>query len=73
MPADRPISGADVHAILRRLGPGTYEADLAEAWIGEGDVFSSVEELEAACPPERIGLSPGGFHALLAPLFGEFE
>jgi hypothetical protein len=73
MSGDRPIFGADVHAILRSLGPGAYEADLAEAWIGGDDVFSSVEELEAACPPERIGLSPGAFVALLGPLFGEFE
>jgi hypothetical protein len=73
MSADRPISGADIHAILRRLGPGAYEAELAQAWIGEDDVFSSVEDLEARCPPERLGLSPGAFHALLGPLFGEFE
>lgn len=73
MSADRPIFGADIHAILRTLGPGAYEADLAEAWIAEEDTFSSVEEIESRCPPERIGLSPGAFHALLGPLFGEFE
>jgi hypothetical protein len=73
MSGDRPISGADVHAILRSLGPGAYEADLAEAWIADDDVFTSIEALEAACPPERIGLSPGAFAALLGPLFGEFE
>jgi hypothetical protein len=73
MSEHRPIFGADVHAILRTLGPGAYEADLAEAWIGDDDVFGSVEELEARCPPERIGLSAGAFHALLGPLFGEFE
>jgi hypothetical protein len=73
MSGDRPIFGADVHAMLRSLGPGAYEADLAKAWIDDDDVFSSVEELEAACPPERIGLSPGAFAALFGPLFGEFE
>jgi hypothetical protein len=73
MSGDRPILGADVHAILRSLGPGAYEADLAEAWIDDDDLFTSVEALEAACPPERIGLSPGAFAALLGPLFGEFE
>ena len=73
MSGDRPIVGADVHAALRSLGPGAYEADLAEAWIADDDVFNSVEELETACPPERIGLSPGAFAALLGPLFGEFE
>jgi hypothetical protein len=73
MSMDRPISGADVHAVLRTLGPGAYEAELAEAWIAEDDRFSSVEAIEAHCPPERIALSPGAFHALLGPLFGEFE
>ncbi len=73
MSMDRPILGADVHAVLRSLGPGAYEADLAEAWIAADDSFSSVEQIEAHCPPERIGLSPGAFHALLGPLFGEFE
>lgn len=73
MSTDRPIHGADVHAVLRSLGPGAYEAELAEAWIAEDDVFSSVEAIEAHCPPERIGLSSGAFHALLGPLFGEFE
>jgi hypothetical protein len=73
MPTDRGVVGADIHAILRSLGPGAYEADLAEAWIDEDEAFSSVEEVEARCPPERIGLSPGAFLALLGPLFGEFE
>lgn len=73
MSSDRLISGADVHAVLRSLGPGAYEADLAEAWIAGHDLFSSVEQIEAHCPPERIGLSRGAFHALLGPLFGEFE
>ncbi len=73
MSADRPILGADVHAALRSLGPGAYEADLAEAWIAADEAFRSVEQIEAHCPPERIGLSRGAFHALLGPLFGEFE
>ena len=73
MSEHRPICGADVHAILRRLGPGAYEAELAEAWIDDDAGFTSLEELEAHCPPERLGLSPGAFAALLGPLFGEFE
>jgi hypothetical protein len=73
MSGDRPILGADVHAALRTLGPGAYEAELAEAWIADDAVFWSVEEIEAHCPPERIGLSGGAFAALLGPLFGEFE
>ena len=73
MSTDRPISGADIHAALRTLGPGAYQTDLAEAWIAEDDMFGSIEAIEAHCPPERIGLSPGAFHALLGPLFGEFE
>lgn len=67
------ISGADIHAQLRHLGPGAYEAELAEAWIDADARFISVEDVEAVCPPERIGLSPGAFAALIGPLFGEFE
>ena len=67
------ISGADIHAQLRHLGPGAYESELAEAWIDPDATFTCVEEIEASCPPERIGLSPGAFAALLGPLFGEFE
>jgi hypothetical protein len=70
---ERVITGADIHAQLRHLGPGAYEAELAEAWIPADARFVSVEQVEQACPPERIGLSPGGFAALLGPLFGEFE
>lgn len=70
---ERYITGADIHAQLRHLGPGEYEAELAEAWISENARFVSVEQIEAACPPERIGLSAGAFAALLGPLFGEFE
>ncbi len=73
MSEDRPIVGADIHAVLRTLGPGAYEAELAEAWIPENECFWSVEQIAAACPPERIGLSTGAFAALLGPLFGEFE
>lgn len=71
--AGRTISGSDIHAQLRHLGPGEYEAELAEAWIDEDATFSSVEQVEALCPPERIGLSPGAFAAVIGPLFGEFE
>jgi hypothetical protein len=73
MPGHRPIFGADVHAALRRFGPGDYEAELAEAWIDPDATFADLEELEAACPPERLGLSSGAYAGLIGPLFGEFE
>jgi len=73
MERDRVITGRDVHAVLRTLGPGAYEAELAEAWIAEDDAFTTVEDLALHCPPERIGMSGGAFAALIGPLFGEFE
>ena len=73
MSADRPISGADVHAVLRTLGPGAYEADLAEAWIAEDDLFSSVEAIEAALPARADRAVTGGVRRPARPLFGEFE
>jgi hypothetical protein len=73
MPGHRPIRGADLHAQLRRFGPEGIDPELFEGWVDEGEVFTSLEELEAACPPERVGLTPGAFAALFAHLFGEFE
>lgn len=73
MPGGRPISGGDVRAALRYAGaPREAERALAEA-VRPDDLFASYEELRAACPPERIGLSSGAHAAALAPLFGEFE
>lgn len=72
MAGHRPIRGEDLLAQLRRFGPAGADARLA-AQVSEDDVFISLEDLAAACPPERIGLTPGGFAALFGPLFGEFE
>ncbi len=73
MPGSRSIHGADVLAALQRFGDGEADLTSARKLIGPGDVFQSFEELATACPPERIGLRPGRFAWLLAPLFGEFE
>jgi len=73
MAGHRPIRGADLHAQLRAFGPPEADADAFEAWIAADDEFTSLEEVDAACPPERIGLSDGAFAALFAHLFGEFE
>jgi hypothetical protein len=73
MPGHQSIRGADLHAQLRAYGPDGADPDAFEAWVGEDEVITSFEELEAVCPPERIGLTPGAFVALFAPLFGEFE
>ena len=73
MAGHRIIHGADLHAQLRAFGPEDADADAFEAWIAVDDEFTSLEEVESACPPERIGLSEGAFAALFAHLFGEFE
>ena len=73
MPGGRAITGRDVHALARHLGGGAIEPDLVEEWIAADSEFADLDELTRACPPERIGLSPGAFAALFAPLFGEFE
>jgi hypothetical protein len=36
-------------------------------------LFDSYEDLRAAVPPERLGLTSGAHAALFGPLFGEFE
>jgi hypothetical protein len=75
VPGGRPISGADVRAALVHAPDHVAEAAGARlaAAVAEEDVFTSFDALAAACPPARIGLSPGAYAALFAPLFGEFE
>jgi hypothetical protein len=73
MPGGRPIAGRDVRAALRHAGAplGAEPAVLSE--IPPDRLFDSYEELRAAVPPERLGLSSGAHAALFGPLFGEFE
>ncbi len=73
MPGGRLIAGRDVRALARHLGSGTVDPDLVEAWVAVDAQFAGLADLARACPPERIGLSPGVFSALFGPLFGEFE
>ncbi len=63
----------DVHAAIRTFAGDADAAGLAEAWIDAAAEFTTLDEVEAHCPPERIGLSPGRFVAVVGPLFGEFE
>ena len=72
MPGGRPIHGADVRAAMAQAARPGADAALRAA-VREEDVFLTLEELAAACPPERIGLAPGAYAALFGPLFGEFE
>jgi hypothetical protein len=60
---------------MRRFGAryGDVDEDAFEAWVEADARFGTLDELEAACPPERVGLTPGAFAALFGPLFGEFE
>jgi hypothetical protein len=73
MPGHRHITGADLAAQLRQFGPSDVDPDLFEAWVGEEQAFASLDELQAACPPERVGLTSGAYASLFGPLFGEFE
>lgn len=68
-----PVSGADLRAALATHGPPDADrAAFAEAVPADAR-FASLEEVARACPPERAGLRPGAFTAVLGPLFGEFE
>jgi hypothetical protein len=62
-----------VVAALRSLGPPGADPDALAAWVGDDEAFWSLEELERACPPERVGLTSGAYASLFGPLFGEFE
>lgn len=73
MPGGREISGHDVLAAVR--GAAGAGADIAalRAAVPPDALFASYEDLADACPPERLGLTPGAHAALFTPLFGEFE
>lgn len=73
MPGGRPIAGRDVHAALRHAGAprGAEVAVVRE--IPPDRLFDSYDDLRAAVPPERLGLTSGAHAALFGPLFGEFE
>jgi hypothetical protein len=73
MPGGRPIAGRDVRAALRQAGaPRGAEAAVARE-IHADRLFESYEDLRAAVPPERLGLTSGAHAALFGPLFWEFE
>lgn len=73
MPGGRPIDGRDVRAALRYAGAPRDAEEALRAAVPEDATFATYEELRAACPPERIGLSSGAHAAAFGPLFGEFE
>lgn len=73
MPGGRQIAGRDIHAALATAVPARGDLDALRAAVAPGDAFGTYEEFAAACPPERIGLSPGAHAAVFGPLFGEFE
>lgn len=72
MPGHRLISARDVVAAMERFGGGRGDLDALRRAVARRR-FGSYEELRAAAPPERVGLSLGAHHALFGPLFGEFE
>ena len=70
---DRPVRGADVLAALDGFPGIAANREAAAARIRPDAVFDGLEELARACPPEAIGVTPGAYATLFAPLFGEFE
>ena len=73
MPGGRWIRGADVLAAARTAPAARHDDAALAAAVHPDDLFAGYESLRRACPPERLGLSPGAHAALFAPLFGEFE
>ncbi|MFN8123344.1 MAG: hypothetical protein U0237_13030 [Thermoleophilia bacterium] len=70
---DRPVRGADVVAACAAFPGRSGLRDAVAARLDPAAVFADLEELERACPPEAIGVTPGAYATLFAPLFGEFE
>lgn len=72
MPGRRGIGPEDLIAQLRQFGPPGADASPLER-LDAGTRVRSLSELELLCPPRSMGLRPGSYVALFAPLFGEFE
>ncbi len=70
---DRPVRGADVIAALAAFPGHAALREGVAARVDPAAVFGSLGELERACPPESIGVTPGAYATLFGPLFGEFE
>ncbi len=68
-----PVVGRDLRAALRRFGPPDADRPAFARAVADTDAFFTYEDLLRACPPTRVGLTPGRHAALFAPLFGEFE
>ena len=70
---DRPVRGADVIAAATAFPGHAALRGLLAARVDAAAVFGSLGELERACPPESVGVTPGAYATLFGPLFGEFE
>ncbi len=70
---DRPVRGTDVVAALAGFPGIPVDRARVAACVDPDAVFASLQELERACPPELIGVTPGAYATLFGPLFGEFE
>lgn len=70
---DRPVRGTDVIAACAAFPGHAGLRGAVGAHVDPAAVFADLAELERACPPEAIGVTPGAYATLFAPLFGEFE
>jgi hypothetical protein len=73
MPGGRDILGSDVRAALRNAAAGEDQLRALRARVPDDLVLTGLDDLARRCPPAELGMSPGRYAALFAPLFGEFE
>jgi hypothetical protein len=70
---DRPLRGSDVIARAQAEGVDARVLDRVRAIVDPAEEVASLENLARTVGPEMIGLSPGAWTHVFAPLFGEFE
>lgn len=68
---DRTLTGADVIAAARALGPDAVAR--LERLLGAGEPVADEDALLRRASPADLGVSPGAWYATFPPLFGEFE
>ncbi len=70
---DRPVCGSDVIARAQSAGAAADVLARVRELIDPASEVVHLEDLAGQIGPERIGLSPGAWVHIFAPLFGEFE
>lgn len=70
---DRPVTGADVMGAVRAFPASGIDSERVAKLLDPECAVPDLAALRLLMPPAALGVSAGTWHAVFAPLFGEFE